>query len=157
MIIKEIFTKAMQRNPFWIFFISVILLGTLGYTTYTLIKVWQYQRLDQQTQAQNIQWSIIPESDEAFIPFAHYSFVIDGKNYEGQTRWQEAYLNQWAAQEAIARLQQTPPRVWFDASTPEISSLQKNFPFKASFYTALLWVLGIYFLGLGYYVNRRLL
>lgn len=147
----------MARNSFYTLFISLIILGVLGYTTHTLIKVWQYIRLDQQTEIQHIQWSILPANDESFIPFANYFFNVHGQNYQGQTHWQESYLNQWAAQEAIGRLEKTPPSVWFDSSAPENSSLQKPFPFKESFYSLLLWILGIYFVGLGYYVNRRFL
>lgn len=147
----------MQRNPFWILFITLILMGTVGYTTYALIKVWHYIRLDSHTETQNISWSMISSNEDAFVLFAHYSFIKDGKIYHGQTRWQEAYLNQWAAKEAIARLKQSPPAVWFNSSSAEISSLQKLFPLKESIYAGLLWSLGIYFLGLGYYVNRRFL
>jgi hypothetical protein len=147
----------MSRQPFWILFMSVIILGVLGYTAHTLIKVWRYMRLDKQTEAQNIQWSVVSSSEDAFIPFANYSFTIDSKSYHGQTRWQEVYLNQWTAQEAIARLERSPPPVWFDSASPEVSSLQKHFPLKESIYSILLWLLGIYFLGLGYYVNRRFL
>lgn len=147
----------MRHNPFWIIFISLIILSVLGYTTYMVVEVWQYMRLNRQTAAQNIEWSIIASSEDAFIPLARYSFIVDGKIYEGQTQWQETYLNRWTAQEAIGRLTQSPPPVWFDSSSPKISSLQKIFPFKASFYALLLWILGIYFLGLGYYVNQRFL
>jgi hypothetical protein len=145
--------KWMRRNLFWILFISVIFLGVLGYTTHTLIKVWQYMRLDQQTQAQDIRWSILSSNEEAFVPFANYSFIVQDKSYQGQTRWQETYLNQWTAQEAIMRLEHAPPLVWYDSSSPEISSLQKKFPLKESIYTLMLLILGVYFIGLGYYVN----
>lgn len=147
----------MSRNPFWILFITFVILGVLGYTTHTFIKIWQYMRLDQQTETQYTQWSIRPVSDESFIPFATYSFHIYDKTYQGQTLWQKSYLNQWSAREAIDRLEKNPPLVWFDSSNPEISSLQKLFPLKESLYSLLLWILGIYFLGLGYYVNRRFL
>jgi hypothetical protein len=140
---------------FGFFVIALILLGVLGYTTYTLMKVWQYMRLDQQTKAQNIEWTITSLSEEAYIPVAHYSFNANGQSYQGQTRWQESYLNPWTAQEAITRLEQSPPLVWFDSSSPEISALQKFFPLKESIYSSLLWLLAIYFIALGYYVNKR--
>jgi hypothetical protein len=145
----------MYRNPFWMLFLSLVLIGILGYTGCTLVKVWRYVRLDRQTAVHEIQWSVLALSDEAFVPLASYSFLVQGKNYQGETRWNETYLNQWTAQEAITRLQQSPPQVWYDSSDPEISSLQKHFPIKQSLYAALLWLLGLYFIGLGYYVNRR--
>lgn len=147
----------MQRNPFWILFMGLIILGVLGYSTYTMIKVWHYVRFNQETVADKIQWTIIEVNEESFVPFAHYSFRVEGQPYDGQTRWADSYLNQWTAQEAIARLEKHPPSVWFNSSDPTISSLQKIFPIKESLYSLILWILGIYFLGLGYYVNRRFL
>lgn len=146
----------MHRNPYWMLFMILFLLGILGYSTYAFYEVWQYMRLDKQVKAQSIQWSIITASDEAYIPNASYSFKMGGKDYKNYTRLNETYLNEWAAQEAIDRLKQAPPLVWFDSSSPDISTLQKNFPLKASLYAILLWMLGLYFAGLGYYVNRRI-
>ena len=99
----------MNRSPFWIVFLSLFMITVLGYTTHTLIKVWQYARLNEQTKAMDIEWTVIPQSDESFIPFAHYSFIVHGKKYHGQTRWQESYLNQWAAEEAVVRLKKKSP------------------------------------------------
>lgn len=147
----------MKRSPFWIVFLSLFMITVFGYTTHTLIKTWQYMRLNEQIVAQNIQWTVISQNDESFIPLAHYSFSVQGKKYEGQTRWQESYLNQWAAEEAIVRLKKNPPLVWISSSSPENSSLQKEFPVKESLYSILLWMLAIYFFGLGYYLNRRYL
>ena len=144
----------MHRNPLWLVFISIVILAGMGYTAYAVVKVWQYVRLDTKTISQEIQWTIVSLKEDAFIPLAHYFFNVDGKNYKGQTRWQEIYLNEWTAREAVSRLKQSPPPVWFDSSSPEISSLQKIFPIKECIYTALLWMLGSYFFFLGYYVTH---
>lgn len=145
----------MYRNPFWLIFLGLIVLVSMGYTARTAFHLWQYLRLDRQVPAENIQWSVVPLSDEEFVPLARYRFKARGKNYEGQTLWQESYLNASTAQEAIDRLSSIPPLIWYDASAPETSSFQKIFPVKESIYTILLWMLGIYFLGLGYYVKQR--
>lgn len=145
----------MHRNPFWIVFLGLLMLGILGYTARTGFSVWQYLRLDKETSAQEIQWAVAAFSDEKFVPFARYRFHAYGKSYEGQTIWGESYLNQSTAQEAIIHLSKSPPPVLFNASMPEISSLQKHFPLKALIYTLILWILGIYFSGLGYYVKQR--
>jgi hypothetical protein len=137
------------------FFLGLIILGILGYSVRTGIHLWQYMRLDRQTSVQNIQWSVVSLSDEEFVPLAHYRFNVKGKSYQNQTLWQETFLNPSTAQEAIARLSESSLSVWFDVSSPETSSLQKNFPSKESFYTILLWIIGLYFLGLGYYVKGR--
>lgn len=143
----------MHRNPFWIFFLSSLSLGILCYTFYTSWHWWQFIRLDASTSAEETQWAVVALDDEQFAAFTRYRFRANGKNYEGQIVWQETYLNPATAQEAVTRLLQAPIFVWFDASFPEISSLHKELPLKEMIYTALLWILWLYFLGLGYYVK----
>lgn len=87
------------------------MLTVFGYTTHTLVNVWHFWRLNQQIEAQDIQWKVISKSEEAFILFASYSFVLNGKKYQGETRWKQSYLNQWTAEEAIIRLKKTAPLV----------------------------------------------
>ncbi len=146
----------MHRNPLWIFFLSLMMLSIAVYSIRTSYQLWQYLRLDKQISAQHIQWSVAALSDEEFAPLARYQFNLKGTIYEGETLWKETYLNQSTAQEAILRLSSSSPSIWYDSSSPYLSSLQKNFPFKESIYTLLLWILGLYFLGLGYYTNQRI-
>lgn len=143
----------MHSNPYWLIFLGLIFLCIVGYALLTAIKLWEFFRLDQSTRPQGIEWSVDPLGDDAFAPLAHYRYLVKGKVYQGQTRLKETYLNEWAAQEAISRHSHSPLTVWFDSSSPEISSLQKQFPLKAAFSTLFLWILGIYFAFLGYYVK----
>lgn len=145
----------MYRHPFWILFLCLIMICVLGYTGYTLIKVWQYLRLDRQTAAQTIQWNVLAINDEAYVPIASYSFIVNGKSYRSETQLEETYLNAWTAQEAIERLEYASPLIWYVSYNPEISSLQKHFPLKQSVYTGFLLILALYFIGMGYYIKRR--
>jgi hypothetical protein len=145
----------MHSNSYWLIFLGLIFLCIAGYTLLTAIKLWEYFRWDQSTMPQGIQWSVAALSDEAFAPLAHYRYQVKGKMYQGQTQLKETYLNEWAAQEAISRLSHSPLTVWFDSSSPEISSLQKHFPLKEALSSLFLWILGIYFAFLGYYVKLR--
>lgn len=146
----------MHRNPIWITFLSLIFVATIVYTAIAGYDLWQFLRLNRQTQAKSIQWSVLSLDDDRFVPFARYQYEIGGTGYQGETRWQEGYLNEWAAREAIGRLKNDPPSVWYAGSNPTISSLQKLFPVKESIYTALLWSLVLYFIALGYRVTRQI-
>ena len=145
----------MHRNPFWILFISAMVIFSAIYSGFAMVDIWKYVRLDKETEAQNIQWSVLSLSDDQFVPVALYQFTIQGKQYPGETRWQEGYLNEWSAKEAVARLTQSPPPVWYDGSNPEVSTLEKLFPFKVCLYSGSLWLLTLYFFGLGYYVKGK--
>jgi len=146
----------MHHNHLWISFLSAAALAVIIYTSFTAYDLWQYVRLDKQAQTQHIQWSVEALSDDRFIPIARYQFLAQGKDFQGETRWQESFLNEWTAKEAVGRLTQSPPLVWYDGSDPVFSTLQKIFPLKESFYTVILWAIALYFICLGYYVRGRI-
>lgn len=146
----------MHRNPYWLVFLAMIALGTIGYSGYSLFTVWQYLKLDKQTEILNIQWSVAAVSDDVFIPQASYHYAVKGKNYSGQSLLKESYLNEWTAKEAIDRFSKEPLRIWYDASSPEYSSLEKEFPYKQSFSMVSLWIICLYFVCLNAYVKQRL-
>ena len=145
----------MYKNPFWILFLSLMAIGILFYSSRTAYHIWQYIRLDKQIEADQIHWSVISLSQEEFFPQESYEFKVKEKEYKGQSRWHERSLNEWTAQDKIKKLIQSPPLVWYDSSSPENSDLQKIFPLKEVIYTGMLWLLGLYFTGLGYYVQKR--
>lgn len=145
----------MHYNLFWIFFLAFIAVLIMIYSIFAGIQIYRYLQLNEQISAKEIQWSVISQNSEKYVPFARYQFIVNGTSYQGQTLWQEYYLNEWTAKEAIKRLS-SPSLVWYDSSNPDVSSLQKYFPLKDSIYAILLWLLGFYFLGLGYYVKHRL-
>ncbi len=145
----------MHSNLYWRLFLGLIALVIIGYTGYASVKVWHYMRLDQQTSPQTIEWSVKALKEDAFVPLATYQFRAKGNVYEGRFFWPTTYLNEWAAEEALEKLKPTSQIVWFDSEAPAYSALQRLFPFKESIYTIILWLLGLYFMGLGYYVKYR--
>lgn len=143
-----------HRNPYWLSFIGCVLLCAMLYSGYTLFYLYQYLRLDLSLSPKKIEWSIAQEKADAFVPVANYTFDFRGKTYTGETHWQEAFLNQWAADEAISRLKNQSIQVWFDSSSPSYSTLQKVFPLKISLYTLMLWGLIAYLVWLDHSMIR---
>lgn len=141
----------LHRNLYWILFLALVALCAVGYTAYALYYLYQYDRLDRSVNPSSIQWSTFKAAEDAFVPQARYTFTFEGKTYQGETRWQEAYLNPWAAEEAIDRLKQETLPVWLDSSSPSISTLQKEFPLKMCLYAFMLWALFVYLLFLDRY------
>lgn len=146
----------MQKNHFWILFICLFSVIIIGFTLFTGIALWEYYRLDSGAKVQNIQWSISSSNEDSFTPIAQYTFSVNGNKFTGKSAWNETYLNQWTAEEAIGKFKKISFRIWYDSSKPEYSSITKIYPTKKMLYSLMLWILGIYFLGLGYFVNRRL-
>jgi hypothetical protein len=143
----------MHRNPIWISFLAILALSISMYTGSTCLQIYDYSRLNVPVLADRVKWSIKSEASDSFVPHAEYTFTYDGHAYEGQTLFSTHYLNNWATLEAIQKMDKTAP-IWINPSNPSHSTLQKQFPLKATFYTALLWGLLTYFLLLGRYVAK---
>lgn len=144
----------LHRNPFWIFFLGLVAISALAYTSYAFFQLYSYQRLDRTAVPQEINWSVLAMDESGFIPQAHYQFIFQDKVFNGHTLLKEHYLNAWAAREAIDRLQHKPLFVWFDSTSPTTSTIERNFPLKTCLYTALLWGLLVYLVWLNQQVMR---
>ncbi len=144
----------MHRNPLWIAFLCLIGLYVMGYTIYTGPQLYHYLRLTEKLTPQQIEWSVAKLGEDAFAPETHYTFSFGGKTYQGQTIWHSPYLNAWAGNEATEKLKQSTLPVWFDPSSPQVSTMDKHFPVKPTLYLIMLWGLLLYFIGLGRYVIR---
>ena len=143
----------MYRNPFWLIFLGIIGIATLGYSINTLSKAYDYIRLDISTPIHSIEWSVDPIDGEDFAIKAKYAYVVKNTLYEGNDTRDEHYLNALTAQENISRLSKTTNTIWIDSAEPSFSALQSHFPFQQSISTLFLWTIWIYFFWLGHYVK----
>jgi hypothetical protein len=80
-------------------------------------------------------------------------YLFKNNQYVGQDEWEDYYLNQPSAQEAIEQFGLRPWQIWIDSSNPSHSALQKKFPYKEVSYMFALWLITLYFIGLGQYVK----
>jgi len=145
----------MSRNSYWLGYIFLILIVVLSYTVFTSYEIYQHSRLSQKTVPSSIKWSVHKAAEDEYVLNSHYSFSWNAKTYSGQMEDSEQYLNEWASQEALEKMNQRTFTVWFDPSDPTFSTLNKNFPIKYSVYAGLLWLLFIYFVWLGYSVKKK--
>lgn len=137
--------------------IITIGLVSLWFTGNALYMLYGYSKLNSQTPAENIEWSVKELTDEQFILEGHFDYKVDEKNYHGDTRFSgNPYRNKWGANEAIKNNQNRKWNVWYDKKDPDYSSLQKNYPYKELIYSIVLWGLVGYFIWLGYYANRQI-
>lgn len=145
----------MHKNFIWQAFLLIIFLTTLWYTVVAGFRYYAYVRLTQQTALEDIEWHIEEVSEEDYVLTANYKFKIDSQSFSGSTSWTKMpYRNRYSADRAKEERAAQEWRVWFDPSSPEHSSLQKDFPLKESVSATFLWGLLLYFLWLGFYVAR---
>jgi hypothetical protein len=145
----------MHKNYFWQAFLIVVFAVTLWYTTTAITAYYSYSHFNSQTDLSALNWEVVKESEEDFVTKAVYTFEFHDKSYPGTTTLKDTpYRNHWAAEQAVKELSKRHWKVWFDPQNPDYSSLEKSFPFKATFSAIFLWGLILYFLFLGFYVTK---
>lgn len=145
----------MHSNRYWLIFLAFLVIPVGWKSGEALYRLYGYYRLTGRTEGKVTQWSVEKKSDERYVLKAHYHFLIGSKEFESEDQFlNDSYLNAWAAEQAIKQKTETTP-VWYSARNPLVSSLQKKFPIKECLSAVVLWVLLLYFIGLGYYVGSH--
>jgi hypothetical protein len=144
----------MHRNPYWYVFLLSIGLIVLGYTGFTFVQVYRHARLSQHAEPLSLKWSINKIDEDDYALQANYEFNWEGKAYSGYIPNIDHYLNNLAAKDALDRANKRTFQIWFDPADPQKSTLFKIFPLKYCIYTGILWLLFLYFIRLGYSMNR---
>lgn len=145
----------MHSNVIYRAFLLAASFVTLWYSGNAFYKYYNYSRLTAQTTLSSSNWHIHEVAEDEFYLEANYTFSNNQKIYAGQTSWpREFYRNQWAAEKDIPYFQKHRNIVWFNPANPHHSSLQKSFPLKECISAALLWGLLLYFIWIGFYVNK---
>lgn len=143
----------MRSNLFLAILISLIGMCALYYSGHTLVSVYRYLRLSENTPVSSIEWSVHTINGDAYAPKATYSFIHNDSSYNGETVWSEYDRNPLVARDSIKKLKTLSWSVWFNPNNPSFSSLQRKFPFKDFFSSLILWGLVLYFFSLGRYVK----
>lgn len=142
-----------QRS--WQFFLFFLALVSTYFSVMSLILMYQYIRLDSQIIPHSIHWSSHAFNEEHYVLKANYSFILNDKEYANEALLLKPwYRNQWAAEQDIPIQMKKKWNIWFSVSNPESSSLQKSFPIKECVSSILLWGIFVYFVLLGFYMEK---
>ena len=109
----------------------------------TSLDLWNYWKFEKKSMARVDRWMIIEKTPSQFAIKARYSFLYQGKEYDGKTTFSKPYhLNRPSAQKEMKAYASKPWPVWIRPSRPEQNTLQHRFPLKKCLYS--LMVLGIF-------------
>lgn len=145
----------MHKNFIWQAFLLLVGVATVWYTVSAVTRYYVYSHLTRSTEASSLNWTIHEKNEDGYFIEGDYRFNVAEKQFEGRTSWpDQLYLNRLGAEHGVAEFSQRPWVVWYDPAYPERSTLDKSFPFKETLYAALLWLLFLYFIWLGFYVAR---
>lgn len=137
-----------MSKPLWTILFIGLALATLWRAVPTVIKLWHYTRLEGEIPAYNVSFEVIPKKAKYALE-GSYNYEYSGKAYQAKTLLAPPYhLNRPSAKEEIEKMQGLEWTAWVDPAHPEVSSLEKKFPWRDSFYTVCLLGLLIYFLYL---------
>jgi hypothetical protein len=146
----------MHKNPFFIVLLAALCAAGLWFFGKAAWALYDYNSYTSSVQAKTIDWNIKIVSEEQFIPYARYTYVVNGTEHTGEGSLKNTvYRNEWAAGKAVEELAKKGWTIWYDPDYPNYSSLQKIFPLKECIYAGTVALLIIYFLGLGFYVAGR--
>ena len=126
----------------------------LGYSAFTAYKVYDYYLLSESVEPLSMNWKIQKMAEDDFVVQANYQYQWQNEKYSGHSNDGEEYINQYAAQAGLEKAQNSKFKVWLNPQKPINSSLFKIFPLKYLIYSAILWLLYIYFIWLGTYVKE---
>ena len=110
---------------------------------------YDYQLLNRSSKAEILCWTPISRSASDYTVMASYKYSDGKENFEGKTAFKKLrFLNQYAASAQIKEFEKESWKVYYNAKLPQISSLQKLFPFKAFIDAILVFGVFLYFIFL---------
>lgn len=128
---------------------------TVWYVVQAVVQINTYFALDLPTRAE-VTWTVKELNSDTYVPYGKYRYEVEGQSYEGTYVLQsQKYLNAKTLEQDLPQLQEKGWIAWYNPSSPEQSSLEKNFPLKTCLYASLLVGIFFYFLCVGHYVAKQ--
>jgi len=142
----------MGRQIIWFALLGVVVLATGWFVGKAGLRVIRYVQLNARATASVDRWEVEQVSTDDYFLRATYRYVVDGVEHHGESRLAgKHFRNEVAAQLGIRDLQGKGVSVWYAPSHPEISQLERRFPFKTCIYSAILLILLAYLWPLSRY------
>jgi hypothetical protein len=135
--------KILEKNWVFNFLVIFLVIIALFFNLKALINIYNFQRLNSFCKVNEVNF-YVEEIKGKYKIAGSYRFESDKKTISGKNFFKESFLNQFAAQEAIKNLPKER-LVFFDPKHPEISTLEKSFPYKNVIYALIALGVAIYF------------
>ncbi|MCH9634328.1 MAG: hypothetical protein S4CHLAM7_10740 [Chlamydiae bacterium] len=144
-----------NRNKVWIFFISLVFLGTSIFALKAFVQLGQFLSLKERVEVSSIEPCIKKLGSGKYRLKVRYYYTVKNQSYcRDYLVSKYFYKNRWAAQEAFAKLAGAPHSAWYSPHHPEKALFDKSFPVKGVFSAILLIGILIYFYMLARYMCK---
>jgi DNA phosphorothioation-dependent restriction protein DptG len=145
----------MHKNLLWQALLLLIGGITVIYSSIAGFRYYEYKHLTATATPLVLTWQVEKISDEKYGIQAFYTISVGQHLYSAKIPLEDAsYLNSWAAEKGIQERRSQLWKVWYDPNDPSHSALHKKLPIKEMVGVAILWVILLYFLVLGFYVSK---
>ncbi len=142
----------MHKNPVLWGLLAIIFASFSFYAISSLYHLNTYYSLTSLAKAESLQWFVEEIGSEDFRVGATYAFTVDGEKKTGETIFSDRkFRNPSSADDAMKIKAKNAFDVYYDSKNPSHSSLENPFPTKDSLYAVSLFLLFLYFFGLGIY------
>jgi len=145
----------MHKNQIWLAFLSTTALVVLWFTAVSGYELYTFFALNSKTLPVKMEWTVKGRSSDRFYLSVEYQYRVKDDIYTGESGFESTtYRNTIAADKALNEQKDKTFPVWYATGHPGTSTINKLFPLKSLFYTAILWGLLLYFVWLGFYVGK---
>jgi hypothetical protein len=146
----------MGKNPVWLALIGIAFAATLWYSSFAVFRLHDYYSLKETTSPYDLKWFVEELESEDFRVGATYSYTLNNANYRGETIFNDhSFRNPSSADDELQIKRAKDHSLFYDPQNFHHSSLQKKFPTKECISAGVLFLLFLYFLGLGIYTSKK--
>ncbi|MDX8430887.1 MAG: hypothetical protein SNF33_03670 [Candidatus Algichlamydia australiensis] len=115
----------------------------------------KYFVLKAKTKVELKNWETREVEPDLFVPSVNYEFEVGKQNFEGQYTFEKTlFPNEASCRVKVEKFEKLPWEIHFSPKDPNISSLQKDFPFKKSVHMLLALSVLVYFVWFRSYLNQ---
>ncbi|NGX58294.1 MAG: hypothetical protein K940chlam3_01199 [Chlamydiae bacterium] len=147
----------MNKNPYLLGFLCLILVATLWIGGKSAWGVYRYLHLSQVTSPETLMISIKKKSSNHYIPTVQYNYQVKGKEFQGKQDLNHIkYFREEYLENDLSKIKKEEKwTIYYDPANPSRSSLKREFPYKNVAYSFIMVGLLGYFIWLGIFTQKN--
>lgn len=126
------------------------------YLIWFFVAIIQYKAFSKISMGKVQSFYVKPLSKGRYGIGALYTYSVGEQTFQNEYIFEKPYfLNEYAAENNLKYWNMKEMKVWYKKKSPEISVLQKNFPYKTMVYMIVVLCLNIYFSYLKWFMVKN--
>lgn len=146
----------MVKNQVWLVLVLAVALATAYYLTIGVQSLLYYSNTGTSAQPIELTWNYRKIGSDTYAPVAAFSFFHQQAAVKGETQLSRPlFRNAAAADQVLRDLEQQEWSVWYNPKNTKQATIERRFPIKDTLSAITMLGLLVYFIFLGYYVQRK--